>query len=119
MSCLGALLSGSDTAGFREALNYGAEGEEFNASSAPVCISGAARVDTNAWSVGHLRLLLTALGLARASDLFAAGVDIHGCTTGTSPSHFSRLTIPRPRSRRRGALRGRRAHIATFSLTLL
>lgn len=67
---------------FREALDYGAQGaSEFN----DVLGAGlylAARDDVDAERIGlwggSYGGYLTALGLARASDLFAAGVDIHG-----------------------------------------
>ena len=67
---------------FREALNYGAQGaSEYND------VKGAgqylvSRPDVDAQAVGlwggSYGGYLTALGLARDSDLFAAGVDIHG-----------------------------------------
>lgn len=67
---------------FREALNYGARGaSEYND------VIGAAlylrnRVDVDVERIGlwggSYGGYLTALGLAKASDLFAAGVDIHG-----------------------------------------
>jgi dipeptidyl aminopeptidase/acylaminoacyl peptidase len=67
---------------FREALNYGATGaSEFND------VIGAARYLQRRPDVDPKRIglwggsyggYLTALGLARASDLFAAGVDLHG-----------------------------------------
>ena len=67
---------------FREALNYGATGaSEFND------VMGAGLYLRNRDDVIDDRIglwggsyggYLTALGLARASDLFAAGVDIHG-----------------------------------------
>ncbi|NIR42626.1 MAG: S9 family peptidase [Gemmatimonadetes bacterium] len=67
---------------FREALNYGAGGaSEFND------VLGAGlylrdRPDVNPAAIGlwggSYGGYLTALGLARASDLFAAGVDLHG-----------------------------------------
>jgi dipeptidyl aminopeptidase/acylaminoacyl peptidase len=67
---------------FREALNYGADGaSEFND------VLGAGlflrnRPDVNPKRVacwgGSYGGYLTALALARASDLFAAGVDMHG-----------------------------------------
>lgn len=67
---------------FREALNYGARGaSEFN----DVLGAGlylAARDDVDSERIGlwggSYGGYLTALGLARASDLFAAGVDVHG-----------------------------------------
>jgi dipeptidyl aminopeptidase/acylaminoacyl peptidase len=67
---------------FREALNYGATGaSEFND------VLGAGRYLQSRDDVDGARIglwggsyggYLTALGLARASDLFAAGVDLHG-----------------------------------------
>lgn len=67
---------------FREAINYGATGaSEFNdVLGAGLYLKGRSDVDENAiglWG-GSYGGYLTALGLARASDLFAAGVDIHG-----------------------------------------
>jgi dipeptidyl aminopeptidase/acylaminoacyl peptidase len=60
---------------FREALNYGATGaSEFND------VLGRSDVDPSRiglWG-GSYGGYLTALGLARASNLFAAGVDFHG-----------------------------------------
>jgi dipeptidyl aminopeptidase/acylaminoacyl peptidase len=67
---------------FREALDYGAGGaSEFNdVLGAGLYLRGRADVDPEAiglWG-GSYGGYLTALGLARASDLFAAGVDLHG-----------------------------------------
>ncbi|MCA9738633.1 MAG: S9 family peptidase [Gemmatimonadetes bacterium] len=67
---------------FREALDYGARGaSEFNdVLGAGLYLRGRADVDPDRiglWG-GSYGGYLTALGLARASDLFAAGVDIHG-----------------------------------------
>jgi len=67
---------------FREALNYGAAGaSEFNdVQGAGVYLRTRADVDPHRiglWG-GSYGGYLTALGLARASDLFSAGVDIHG-----------------------------------------
>jgi dipeptidyl aminopeptidase/acylaminoacyl peptidase len=67
---------------FREALNYGATGaSEFNdVMGAGVYLRSRADVDPQRiglWG-GSYGGYLTALGLARASDLFAAGVDFHG-----------------------------------------
>ncbi len=67
---------------FREALNYGAAGaSEFNdVLGAGLYLRGRPDVDgkrIGLWG-GSYGGYLTALGLARASDLFAAGVDIHG-----------------------------------------
>ncbi len=67
---------------FREALNYGAQGaSEFNdVMGAGLYLRGRDDVDPGRiglWG-GSYGGYLTALGLARASDLFAAGVDIHG-----------------------------------------
>ncbi len=67
---------------FREALNYGAVGaSEFNdVLGAGAYLKSRSDVDTQRiglWG-GSYGGYLTALGLARASDLFAAGVDFHG-----------------------------------------
>src|SRR6185437_1278883 len=67
---------------FREALNYGAAGaSEFNdVMGAGLYLRGRADVDPNRiglWG-GSYGGYLTAMGLSRASDLFAAGVDFHG-----------------------------------------
>jgi dipeptidyl aminopeptidase/acylaminoacyl peptidase len=67
---------------FREALNYGADGaSEFNdVMGAGVYLRALPEVDGSkiaSWG-GSYGGYLTALALARASDLFAAGVDFHG-----------------------------------------
>ncbi len=67
---------------FREALNYGATGaSEFNdVLGAGLYLRTRADVDPKRiglWG-GSYGGYLTALGLARASDLFAVGVDFHG-----------------------------------------
>ncbi|HEY3703992.1 MAG TPA: prolyl oligopeptidase family serine peptidase [Terracidiphilus sp.] len=67
---------------FREALNYGADGaSEFNdVMGAGVYLRSLPQVDGSriaSWG-GSYGGYLTALALARASDLFAAGVDFHG-----------------------------------------
>lgn len=67
---------------FREALNYGATGaSEFNdVTGAGLYLRSRPDVDPariGLWG-GSYGGYLTALGLARASDLFAAGVDMHG-----------------------------------------
>jgi len=67
---------------FREALNYGATGaSEFNdVTGAALYMKSRPDVDPariGLWG-GSYGGYLTALGLARASDLFAAGVDFHG-----------------------------------------
>jgi dipeptidyl aminopeptidase/acylaminoacyl peptidase len=67
---------------FREALNYGAAGaSEFNdVLGAGLYLRSRADVDPahiGAWG-GSYGGYLTALALARSSDLFAAGVDLHG-----------------------------------------
>jgi dipeptidyl aminopeptidase/acylaminoacyl peptidase len=67
---------------FREALHYGATGaSEYNdVVGAGLYLKG--REDVNSSKIGlwggSYGGYLTALGLARASDLFACGVDIHG-----------------------------------------
>lgn len=67
---------------FREALNYGARGaSEYNdVIGAALYLRNRVDVDSDRiglWG-GSYGGYLTALGLAKASDLFAAGVDIHG-----------------------------------------
>ncbi len=67
---------------FREALDYGAVGaSEFNdVLGAGLYLAGRPDIDPAAiglWG-GSYGGYLTALGLARASNLFAAGVDFHG-----------------------------------------
>jgi dipeptidyl aminopeptidase/acylaminoacyl peptidase len=67
---------------FREAVNYGASGaSEFNdVEGAGLYLRTRADVDPariGLWG-GSYGGYLTALGLARASNLFAAGVDFHG-----------------------------------------
>ncbi len=67
---------------FREALNYGASGaSEFNdVMGAGLYLKSRADVDGSrigSWG-GSYGGYLTALALARASSLFAAGVDMHG-----------------------------------------
>jgi dipeptidyl aminopeptidase/acylaminoacyl peptidase len=67
---------------FREAVNYGATGaSEFNdVEGAGLYLRGRPDVDPahiGLWG-GSYGGYLTALGLARASSLFAAGVDFHG-----------------------------------------
>jgi dipeptidyl aminopeptidase/acylaminoacyl peptidase len=67
---------------FREAINYGPSGaSEFNdVEGAGLYLRGRADVDPariGLWG-GSYGGYLTALGLARASDLFKAGVDFHG-----------------------------------------
>jgi dipeptidyl aminopeptidase/acylaminoacyl peptidase len=67
---------------FREALNYGATGaSEYNdVQGAAMYLRNRADVDPNriaAWG-GSYGGYLTALALARSSDLYAAGVDLHG-----------------------------------------
>lgn len=67
---------------FREALNYGASGaSEFadvlGAGRFLADLPGVDPARVGLWG-GSYGGYLTALGLSRASDLFAAGVDIHG-----------------------------------------
>jgi dipeptidyl aminopeptidase/acylaminoacyl peptidase len=67
---------------FREAPNYGASGgsEFYDVLGAGLYLRGRAEVDPariGLWG-GSYGGYLTAMGLSRASDLFAAGVDIHG-----------------------------------------
>jgi dipeptidyl aminopeptidase/acylaminoacyl peptidase len=67
---------------FREALNYGATGaSEFrDVMGAGLYLRGRNDVDARRIGIwgGSYGGYLTAMGLSRASDLFAAGVDIHG-----------------------------------------
>jgi dipeptidyl aminopeptidase/acylaminoacyl peptidase len=67
---------------FREALNYGPTGaSEFNdVLGAGTYLRGRPDVDPKRIGIwgGSYGGYLTALGLARASDMFAAGVDFHG-----------------------------------------
>jgi dipeptidyl aminopeptidase/acylaminoacyl peptidase len=67
---------------FREALNYGSGGaSEFaDVLGAGLYVRGRADVDPDRvglWG-GSYGGFLTAMGLSRASDMFAAGVDVHG-----------------------------------------
>jgi dipeptidyl aminopeptidase/acylaminoacyl peptidase len=67
---------------FREALDYGPAGasEYRDVAGAGLYLRGRPDVDgrrIGLWG-GSYGGYLTALGLARASDLFAAGVDLHG-----------------------------------------
>jgi dipeptidyl aminopeptidase/acylaminoacyl peptidase len=67
---------------FREALNYGASGgSEYNdVMGAGLYMAGRADVDPKRIGVwgGSYGGYLTAMALSRSSDLFAAGVDLHG-----------------------------------------
>jgi dipeptidyl aminopeptidase/acylaminoacyl peptidase len=67
---------------FREALNYGASGasENLDVMGAGVYLAGRSDVDAKriaSWG-GSYGGLLTAQALARASDLYAAGIDMMG-----------------------------------------
>jgi dipeptidyl aminopeptidase/acylaminoacyl peptidase len=80
---------------FREALNYGPTGaSEFNdVKGAGLYLRSRSDVDPariGLWG-GSYGGYLTALGLARASDLFACGVDMHGV-------HDWNLEVPHPLS---------------------
>jgi dipeptidyl aminopeptidase/acylaminoacyl peptidase len=67
---------------FREALNYGAHGASEFADVLGAGLYLRSRPDVDPERIGlwggSYGGYLTALGLSRASDLFAAGVDIHG-----------------------------------------
>ncbi len=67
---------------FREALNYGAGGaSEFNdVLGAGLYLKNLPYIDADKVGLygGSYGGYLTAMGLSRASDMFAAGVDIHG-----------------------------------------
>ena len=81
---------------FREALNYGAAGaSEFNdVLGAGLFLKNHPLVDPTRiglWG-GSYGGYLTALGLARASDLFAAGVDMHGVHDWTEEIGISKDT---------------------------
>src|ERR1035438_7758083 len=90
---------------FREAVNYGASGaSEFNdVEGAGLYLRTRADVDPahiGLWG-GSYGGYLTALGLARASNLFAAGVDFHGVhdwsarytANGAAPTDTSRTAF--------------------------
>jgi dipeptidyl aminopeptidase/acylaminoacyl peptidase len=85
---------------FREALNYGASGaSEFNdVMGAGLYLKARPDVDgarIGAWG-GSYGGFLTALALARASNLFAAGVDMHGVHNwNTEAPTFSPTYDPR------------------------
>ncbi len=67
---------------FREALNYGAAGgsEFMDVQAAGLYLAARPDVDPKRIALwgGSYGGYLTAMGLSRASDLFAAGVDFHG-----------------------------------------
>lgn len=73
---------------FREALDYGAAGAaEFrDVVGAGLYLRNRPDVDPNRFALwgGSYGGYLTALGLARASELFAAGVDFHGVRSSSS-----------------------------------
>jgi dipeptidyl aminopeptidase/acylaminoacyl peptidase len=81
---------------FREARNYGSAGaSEFaDVQGAALYLRGRADVDPKQiglWG-GSYGGYLTALGLARASDLFAAGVDLHGVHDWSQFLHLPEIT---------------------------
>ena len=83
---------------FREALNYGATGaSEFNdVLGAGLYLRGRTDVDPKRiglWG-GSYGGYLTALGLARASDLFAVGVDFHGVHDWSAIRNFDPVKDP-------------------------
>jgi len=83
---------------FREALDYGARGaSEFrDVLGAGLYLQGREDVDPDAiglWG-GSYGGYLTALGLARASDLFAAGVDLHGVHDWNIEFDFDDRVLP-------------------------
>tara|TARA_B100001123_G_C15293730_1_gene1018373 strand:- start:111 stop:2177 length:2067 start_codon:yes stop_codon:yes gene_type:complete len=67
---------------FREALNYGANGASEYKDVIAAALYLKSRKDVNTSKIGlwggSYGGYLTAMGLARNSDIFAAGVDIHG-----------------------------------------
>jgi dipeptidyl aminopeptidase/acylaminoacyl peptidase len=88
---------------FREALNYGATGaSEFNdVLGAGLYLRGRSDVDPKRiglWG-GSYGGYLTALGLARASDLFAVGVDFHGVHDWSAELTSDGLTLDAATSR--------------------
>jgi dipeptidyl aminopeptidase/acylaminoacyl peptidase len=93
---------------FREALNYGATGgsEYKDVAGAGLYLRSRDDVDPariGLWG-GSYGGYLTALGLARASDLFAAGVDFHGVHDWNVETKFDRpsyLTVEHPDFARR------------------
>ena len=92
---------------FREALNYGASGgSEYNdVMGAGLYMAARADVDPKRIGVwgGSYGGYLTAMALSRSSDLFAAGVDLHGvhdwCARGGSVANPN-LDPDKQRSRR-------------------
>ena len=105
---------------FREALNYGATGaSEFNdVLGAGLYLRSRPDVDPKRiglWG-GSYGGYLTALGLARASDLFAAGVDFHGVHDWTRHLRLGPRSTPARRRCRSHRLRilahGFRQHLA-------
>ncbi len=83
---------------FREALNYGAAGaSEFNdVLGAGLYLRNRADVDPKRiglWG-GSYGGYLTALGLSRASDLFAVGVDFHGVHDWSERFRTGRFEAP-------------------------
>ncbi len=88
---------------FREALNYGASGaSEFNdVLGAGLYLRSRPDVDPKRiglWG-GSYGGYLTALGLARASDLFTAGVDFHGVHDWSAELTSDGLTLDAPTAR--------------------
>ena len=83
---------------FREALNYGRGGaSEYNdILGAGKYLRSRADVDSKRIGVwgGSYGGFMTALALARASDIFAAGVDMHGVHEWLRPPAGSPPTIP-------------------------
>src|ERR1700693_6095372 len=77
---------------FREAINYGASGAtEYNdVQGAGLYLQNRSDVDPKRIGVwgGSYGGYLTALALARASDMFAAGVDFHGVHQWQRPASW-------------------------------
>ena len=89
---------------FREAINYGAEGgSEFNdVIGAGLYLKSRPDVDPariGVWG-GSYGGYLTAMGLSRASDLFAAGVDFHGVHDWSTLREISAPTGGDPKTQR-------------------
>ncbi len=83
---------------FREAINYGASGaSEFNdVEGAGLYLRTRADVDAahiGLWG-GSYGGYLTALGLSRASNLFAAGVDFHGVHDWSARANPNAVAAP-------------------------
>ncbi len=109
---------------FREALNYGATGasEVQDVIGAGLYMKNRPDVDANRIGIygGSYGGYLTAHALARASDLFAAGVDIHGVHDwNVGIRTFMPSYNPGPEIERRNFLSSPLAHIAGWRSPVL